>query len=477
MLLINEKQNLVPLQIHLFGSLSRSMSVAVSSPKWLTNCAKAFKSILCYVVFLMFDLLDAVFCVIYGYLDERIEGEASPCCCSIWERQKRRMNVTNDGLSDSLYERKNTFREMGFLQFGRKREDSNRKYGRGGGRSVNRWSDCGCESCLSWVNDDGSDYKLHFVVKEPLLGRVVLLVWLLLWTKLRCSSIATGENFRGNPFENVIFLHGFLCSSSFWTQTVFPYFSEKVNQKCRLIAIDLLGFGKSPKPRDCSYTLKDHVEMIEKSVIQPLELSSFHLVAHSMGCIIALALAAKYPKCVKSITLVAPPYTSSGGNDACLNALSMLVGKKLWSPLSFGSSFMSWYEHLGRTVCLVYCRNHRIWESILKFITRKRDLHFLTIDMTRHTHHSAWSSMHNVICGGAKFVDGYLIILTKVGVRINVIQGDKDQVVPMECCSNFKLKAPDAEINIIPNADHSTVIMGREKEFAYSLEHMWESCC
>ncbi|CAJ1918899.1 unnamed protein product [Sphenostylis stenocarpa] len=452
---INEKQNLVPPQPHLFGSPSRFMSLAVSSPKWLNNCVQALISILCCVVFLMFDLLDSVFCVIYGYLDKLIEGQASPCCCSIWERQKRRMNVTDDGLSDSLFERKNTFREMGFFQYERKREDSNTNFNKDGGMSVNSWSDCGCESCLSWVND-GSDFKLHFVVKEPLL--------------------ATGENFRGKPSENVIFLHGFLCSSSFWTQTVFPYFSEKVNHKYRLIAIDLLGFGKSPKPRDCSYTLKDHVEMIEKSVVQPLELSSFHLVAHSMGCIIALALAAKYPKCVKSITLVAPPYTSSDENDACLKTLSMLAGKKLWSPLSFGTSFMSWYEHLGRTVCLVYCRNHRIWESILKCITRKRDLHFLTIDLARHTHHSGWSSMHNVLCGGAKFVDSYLIILTKVGVRISVIQGDKDRVVPMECCSKLKLKAPNAEINIIPNADHGTVLFGREKEFASSLEHIWESC-
>lgn len=96
---------------------------------------------------------------------------------------------------------------------------------------------------------------------------------------------------------------------------MFPYFSEKVNHDYRLIAIDLLGFGKSPKPRDCLYTLKDHVEMIEKSVIQPLQLGTFHLVAHSMGCIIALALAAKYPKCVKSVTLVAPVSTLDSKPD------------------------------------------------------------------------------------------------------------------------------------------------------------------
>lgn len=111
------------------------------------------------------------------------------------------------------------------------------------------------------------------------------------------------EDCRGKPAENVIFLHGFLSSCSFWTETVFPNLSD---HNYRLFAVDLLGFGRSPKPRDCSYTLNNHVQMIEKSVMSPYQLDSFHLVAHSMGCIIALALAAKYSNSVKSITLVAP---------------------------------------------------------------------------------------------------------------------------------------------------------------------------
>lgn len=106
--------------------------------------------------------------------------------------------------------------------------------------------------------------------------------------------------------ENVIFLHGFLSSSSFWTETVFPNLSDHQSNNYRLFAVDLLGFGRSPKPRDKLYTLRDHFEMIEKSVISQFDLKSFHLVAHSMGCIIALALAAKHPSIVRSITLVAP---------------------------------------------------------------------------------------------------------------------------------------------------------------------------
>jgi pimeloyl-ACP methyl ester carboxylesterase len=82
--------------------------------------------------------------------------------------------------------------------------------------------------------------------------------------------------------------------------------SREARSRRRLFAVDLLGFGRSPKPADSLYTLREHVEMIERSVIRRHGVGSFHIVAHSLGCILALALAVKYPAAVKSITLVAP---------------------------------------------------------------------------------------------------------------------------------------------------------------------------
>lgn len=46
--------------------------------------------------------------------------------------------------------------------------------------------------------------------------------------------------------------------------------------------------------------------MIQRSVFEPYNVKSFHIVAHSLGCIIALALAVKHPTAVKSLTLLAP---------------------------------------------------------------------------------------------------------------------------------------------------------------------------
>ncbi|KAI3693682.1 hypothetical protein L1987_76631 [Smallanthus sonchifolius] len=323
-------------------------------------------------------------CIFYRHIDEFLEGKSSPCYCQS-QNQTKDFEERNNGISDTLFGRKNVFREMGFLGNTPRKSTSN-------DLGKTRWSDCGCESCVSWMNN-GGDQKLHVVVKNP--------------------------------------------------SKVFP---ELVGSKYRLFAVDLLGFGSSPKPRECLYTLNDHVEMVEKSVIREFDLNSFHLVAHSMGCIIALALAAKYPNNLKSITLVAPPYfLSSEEEDASEIALKRLAYKSVWPPLLFGSAFMTW------------------------------KLSFLVIDLFRHTHHSAWHTMHNVICGGAKMMDPCLETLRQVQARVTVVQGSRDQVVPVECGNNIKVKVPDAEVKIIIGANHTTVIIGREKQFAADLELILDS--
>ncbi|XP_066347643.1 probable lysophospholipase BODYGUARD 3 [Miscanthus floridulus] len=56
--------------------------------------------------------------------------------------------------------------------------------------------------------------------------------------------------------EDVVFIHGFISSSVFWTETVFPAFSPAARSRYRMFAVDLLGFGRSPKPAESLYTLR-----------------------------------------------------------------------------------------------------------------------------------------------------------------------------------------------------------------------------
>ncbi|XP_021281968.1 probable lysophospholipase BODYGUARD 4 [Herrania umbratica] len=447
--------SLVHLSYHFpsFKFFFPSMSIANSLGKGTRKCGTILLDAITFFVFLFLDLLDASLCVVYKFLDEFFQGKASPCYCVNKGEQNGDCGDGERGLSETLYGRKNVFREMGFLGFARKWEYRKKRDGFvGGGRLVNRWSDCGCESCVSWMKNGCQ--KLHVVVKELPQG-------------IRKDS-------EGNPSEKVIFIHGILSSSSFWTKTVFPKLSESTNSKYSLFAVDLLGFGKSPKPRDCLYTMKDHVEWIEKSVISPFQFDSFHVVAHSMGCIIALALAAKHSKSVKSISLVAPPYFPSK-DGVEFTVMNCVTSKKLWPPQAFLSSIMAWYEHLGRCVCLLMCRNHRTWERLIKRFTGLRNLDFMLLDLTKHTHHSGWHTMHNVLFRGVKLMDKNLETLMQSRTKVHVILGNRDKSVPPECGNDIKKKFPDVEVNNIANAGHRSVIFTREKDFAQNLVRIWEN--
>ncbi|XP_062187114.1 probable lysophospholipase BODYGUARD 4 isoform X2 [Phragmites australis] len=419
---------------------------------WSRTAADAVSSALAAAVFAFLDVADVLLCLVYGVLDGILEDSPVGCYCHR-SYDSAAVAMEDEEVSDTLYVRRSAFRDAltGLLRrLVVRRRGAPEKSEPCKGRSP-RWSDCGCASCGAWRGNDGG--RLHFVVKEP--------------APKDAAGTQSGSDHEHSTDDAAIFIHGFTSSSSFWAETVFSMLS------CRLFAVDLLGFGKSPKPANCMYRLKDHVEAIERSLVELLDLSSFHLVSHSMGCIIALALAARYPTRVKSITLVAPPYFLPCEQKASQVALSRLAEKKLWPPLLFGSAVMSWYEHIGRTVCFFVCKNHLVWEWLFKLLTRKRDVDFRVRDLTKHTHHSAWHTMHNVICGGAGLQDRNLEAVEAAGIPVQVIHGVKDQVVSVECSHHLKAKLPRAEVRLMGGCDHTTVVLGREKGFVEELRAFW----
>lgn len=141
------------------------MSPQIFSASWLRKPATALNSALVFIVFLIFDFLDAILCILYRYIDHYFEGFAGSCYCGLREIKQVRNVVDDEGghqLSETLYRRKNVFREMGLLGFAKGYKNTS------GGVVVvtNRWSDCGCQSCLSWVNDT-NNHRLHLVIRQP----------------------------------------------------------------------------------------------------------------------------------------------------------------------------------------------------------------------------------------------------------------------------------------------------------------------
>ncbi len=100
----------------------------------------------------------------------------------------------------------------------------------------------------------------------------------------------------------VVLLHGYLASSAYW-QTV----TSELSLTHRVIAIDLLGFGKSPKPGCNTYGYDDQLASINVT-LEKLEVTdAFTLIGHSMGSLIALRYARSFPSRVRKLMLANMP--------------------------------------------------------------------------------------------------------------------------------------------------------------------------
>ena len=85
----------------------------------------------------------------------------------------------------------------------------------------------------------------------------------------------------GDP---ILLLHGIPTSNYLW-RNVIPHLTPLG----RVIAPDLIGFGKSDKP-DIQYSISDHIKYIEK-LIEALELEYIVYVMHGWGSVIGLDIA------------------------------------------------------------------------------------------------------------------------------------------------------------------------------------------
>lgn len=100
----------------------------------------------------------------------------------------------------------------------------------------------------------------------------------------------------------VVLLHGIASS---WV--TFEFLLPLLDERHRVVALDLLGFGDSPSPPDAAYTLDEHAAAVRRTLRSLGIRGPFVLVGHSMGSLIAARYAAEHPRDVSRVVLVSPP--------------------------------------------------------------------------------------------------------------------------------------------------------------------------
>jgi len=98
----------------------------------------------------------------------------------------------------------------------------------------------------------------------------------------------------------VLLLHGSASSSAMWTPVI-----NALKARFRLLAPDLIGYGRTDSwPKEYELHLADELRLVEP-LVEHLP-GGAHVVAHSYGGVVALALARAGRVGVRSLTLIEP---------------------------------------------------------------------------------------------------------------------------------------------------------------------------
>ncbi|HEY4161248.1 MAG TPA: alpha/beta fold hydrolase [Candidatus Saccharimonadales bacterium] len=100
----------------------------------------------------------------------------------------------------------------------------------------------------------------------------------------------------------IVLLHGIAASGEDW-HALIPLLTPHYH----CITIDLLGFGRSPKPQWAGYSMEEHLRSIRRT-IRSLRLPwQYTLVGHSLGSLLATRYVRRYPDDVERLVLLSPP--------------------------------------------------------------------------------------------------------------------------------------------------------------------------
>lgn len=103
----------------------------------------------------------------------------------------------------------------------------------------------------------------------------------------------------------VVLLHGIGDSGATWEPLI-----VQLPDDLRIISVDLLGFGHSPAPTWLTYDMRVQARSVVMTLLRLGVRRPVVVIGHSMGSLVAIEMARRYPLSVRSLVLCSPPLYS-----------------------------------------------------------------------------------------------------------------------------------------------------------------------
>ncbi|MEO9886045.1 MAG: alpha/beta hydrolase [Balneola sp.] len=239
----------------------------------------------------------------------------------------------------------------------------------------------------------------------------------------------------GSGSQKVLLLHGMAGTLDYWKRG-----NVERDKTHSYFAVDLLGFGESPKPKS-SYNYYEHISSIEKIVVkEKLNDGSTLVLGHSMGALLALALVSRNPEWYKGLTLMSIPLFSNRDE-----IIEFHRNGSLFDKLSVGE------------YGIYFCMLHPIYFTE---VFRPKDLpKDVFQNASKHTWFSYDRSFKNIILDSD--ITEYADKLKDK--KIFFIHGDRDTTAPYSKALKFSQSFSNSRILTIKNGDHQIYLTNHKQ--------------
>lgn len=117
-----------------------------------------------------------------------------------------------------------------------------------------------------------------------------------------------------------LFIHGLGDTGDMWND-VLPLLPEKSN----FVVVDLLGFGESPRPVWGKYNAHTQARSVLATYLRLGIRSSVVVIGHSLGALVAVEFARRYPLLTTKLVLCSPPiYDEAGIEGGSMRSAELL---------------------------------------------------------------------------------------------------------------------------------------------------------
>lgn len=240
----------------------------------------------------------------------------------------------------------------------------------------------------------------------------------------------------GNGGETIAFLPGHGATTRYYASRVAPLAASH-----RLVLVDLLGFGRSPKPW-VRYTVDRHIAELRRSLASAGPLT---LVGHSLGARLAVTYAARYPEQVKQLILLGLPYFAGDGE-----ALRHFANGK-WP-----GSWLSTRRTLTAAACVVVRRCLYPWLPRLDADMPKD----VVEDVRLHHWQSDVSTLWECVYDYDLTADAARL---RTELPVLCVHGSLDTSAPLAGTRQFAAAHPNTTVRVLAGVDHHPLLRAPQR--------------